>query len=201
MAEGGGLLNRYTALKPYRGFESLRLRQPRLRPLHIRQPLRVLGPLFGASRRPRRRSRGRPVPGSTVGRPDSDVRSPTRGLAVPEHRSGQNFLIAERAYRQTPRPGLSRPESRGASRERRKPRFEVVHVPHGVSRPPWQLCRESSGQISSQSPKRLRPNTYSAPIQHREHGRIRVVWATQPRIQALRAGSRALLYCLRKAVR
>jgi hypothetical protein len=26
-AEGGGLLNRYTALKPYRGFESLRLRQ------------------------------------------------------------------------------------------------------------------------------------------------------------------------------
>ena len=27
MAEGGGLLNRYTALKPYRGFESLRLRQ------------------------------------------------------------------------------------------------------------------------------------------------------------------------------
>ena len=25
-AEGGGLLNRYTALKPYRGFESLRLR-------------------------------------------------------------------------------------------------------------------------------------------------------------------------------
>ena len=26
MAEGGGLLNRYTALKPYRGFESLRLR-------------------------------------------------------------------------------------------------------------------------------------------------------------------------------
>ena len=28
MAEGGGLLNRYTALKPYPGFESLRLRQP-----------------------------------------------------------------------------------------------------------------------------------------------------------------------------
>ena len=26
MAEGDGLLNRYTALKPYRGFESLRLR-------------------------------------------------------------------------------------------------------------------------------------------------------------------------------
>ena len=28
MAEGGGLLNRYTALKPYRGFESHPLRQP-----------------------------------------------------------------------------------------------------------------------------------------------------------------------------
>ena len=28
MAEGGGLLNRYTLLKAYRGFESLRLRQP-----------------------------------------------------------------------------------------------------------------------------------------------------------------------------
>ena len=27
MAEGGGLLNRYTLLKAYRGFESLRLRQ------------------------------------------------------------------------------------------------------------------------------------------------------------------------------
>jgi len=156
--------------------------------------------MFGASRRPRQHSR-RGDGGSTLGRPDSDVRSPTRGLAVPEHRSGQNFLIAERAYRQTPRPGLSRPESRGAARGRRKPRFEVVHVPHGVSRPPWQLCRESSGQISSQSPKRLRPNTYSAPLQHPERGWIRVVWATQPRIQALRAGSRALLYCLRKAVR
>ena len=27
MAEGGGLLNRYRVVKPYRGFESLRLRQ------------------------------------------------------------------------------------------------------------------------------------------------------------------------------
>ena len=27
VAEGGGLLNRYTAQKPYRGFESPRLRQ------------------------------------------------------------------------------------------------------------------------------------------------------------------------------
>jgi hypothetical protein len=30
VAEGGGLLNRYTASKPYRGFESLRLRQSAL---------------------------------------------------------------------------------------------------------------------------------------------------------------------------
>ena len=29
MAEGGGLLNRYRVVKPYRGFESLRLRHPR----------------------------------------------------------------------------------------------------------------------------------------------------------------------------
>ena len=29
MAEGGGLLNRYRVVKPYRGFESLRLRQNR----------------------------------------------------------------------------------------------------------------------------------------------------------------------------
>jgi hypothetical protein len=28
VAEGGGLLNRYTALKPYRGFESHPLRHP-----------------------------------------------------------------------------------------------------------------------------------------------------------------------------
>jgi hypothetical protein len=27
VAEGGGLLNRYRVVKPYRGFESLRLRQ------------------------------------------------------------------------------------------------------------------------------------------------------------------------------
>ena len=27
-AEGGGLLNRYRVVKPYRGFESLRLRHP-----------------------------------------------------------------------------------------------------------------------------------------------------------------------------
>ena len=41
MAEGGGLLNRYRVVKPYRGFESLRLRQFRLvRPGDIgnRQP-------------------------------------------------------------------------------------------------------------------------------------------------------------------
>ena len=30
MAEGGGLLNRYRVVKPYRGFESLRLRQKHL---------------------------------------------------------------------------------------------------------------------------------------------------------------------------
>jgi hypothetical protein len=30
VAEGGGLLNRYRLVKAYRGFESLRLRQPRL---------------------------------------------------------------------------------------------------------------------------------------------------------------------------
>src|SRR5712672_1668763 len=30
-AEGGGLLNRYTVEKPYRGFESLRHRHPALR--------------------------------------------------------------------------------------------------------------------------------------------------------------------------
>jgi hypothetical protein len=29
VAEGGGLLNRYRVVKPYRGFESLRLRHPR----------------------------------------------------------------------------------------------------------------------------------------------------------------------------
>jgi hypothetical protein len=32
VAEGGGLLNRYRVVKPYRGFESLRLRQPSLKP-------------------------------------------------------------------------------------------------------------------------------------------------------------------------
>ena len=36
VAEGGGLLNRYRVVKPYRGFESLRLRHPQpVRPGHI----------------------------------------------------------------------------------------------------------------------------------------------------------------------
>jgi hypothetical protein len=35
VAEGGGLLNRYRVVKPYRGFESLRLRH--------RQPLEIVG--------------------------------------------------------------------------------------------------------------------------------------------------------------
>src|SRR6185437_5323265 len=34
-AEGGGLLNRYTVEKPYRGFESLRHRHPALRDGHF----------------------------------------------------------------------------------------------------------------------------------------------------------------------
>jgi hypothetical protein len=36
VAEGGGLLNRYRVVKPYRGFESLRLRQPLKNSLAIR---------------------------------------------------------------------------------------------------------------------------------------------------------------------
>ncbi len=40
MAEGGGLLNRYRVVKPYRGFESLRLRQP----LNEAQQRQVLHP-------------------------------------------------------------------------------------------------------------------------------------------------------------
>ena len=39
VAEGGGLLNRYRVVKPYRGFESLRLRHPSaVRPGHSRPP-------------------------------------------------------------------------------------------------------------------------------------------------------------------
>jgi hypothetical protein len=34
VAEGGGLLNRYRVVKPYRGFESLRLRHPH----HLSRP-------------------------------------------------------------------------------------------------------------------------------------------------------------------
>src|ERR1700756_3732166 len=33
VAEGGGLLNRYRVVKPYRGFESLRLRHPQCKSL------------------------------------------------------------------------------------------------------------------------------------------------------------------------
>src|SRR6185295_2038564 len=40
-AEGGGLLNRYTVLKPYRGFESLRLRQLKRGPLRERVVLEI----------------------------------------------------------------------------------------------------------------------------------------------------------------
>ena len=35
MAEGGGLLNRYRVVKPYRGFESLRLRQLLILRCHV----------------------------------------------------------------------------------------------------------------------------------------------------------------------
>src|SRR5687767_6648970 len=38
VAEGGGLLNRYRVVKPYRGFESLRLRHPSLCPSSGRPP-------------------------------------------------------------------------------------------------------------------------------------------------------------------
>jgi hypothetical protein len=38
VAEGGGLLNRYRVVKPYRGFESLRLRQALRSAIEI-QPL------------------------------------------------------------------------------------------------------------------------------------------------------------------
>jgi hypothetical protein len=38
VAEGGGLLNRYRVVKPYRGFESLRLRQPLFSRLFPRFP-------------------------------------------------------------------------------------------------------------------------------------------------------------------
>jgi hypothetical protein len=50
VAEGGGLLNRYRVVKPYRGFESLRLRQPSpslqgqwLRLSYASKPIAALG--------------------------------------------------------------------------------------------------------------------------------------------------------------
>ena len=44
VAEGGGLLNRYRLVKAYRGFESLRLRQPLyLRHLDIKAPRQTCG--------------------------------------------------------------------------------------------------------------------------------------------------------------
>jgi hypothetical protein len=61
VAEGGGLLNRYRVVKPYRGFESLRLRQPsprltskRLRLACTSEPAEALAK---AARRSRRRRR------------------------------------------------------------------------------------------------------------------------------------------------
>ena len=45
MAEGGGLLNRYTALKPYRGFESHPLRHPPRRQNSLRLRGRAQKPL------------------------------------------------------------------------------------------------------------------------------------------------------------
>ena len=52
MAEGGGLLNRYTALKPYRGFESHPLRHPPRRQNSLR--------LRGRAQKPLRRRRFAP---------------------------------------------------------------------------------------------------------------------------------------------
>src|SRR6266550_8565427 len=44
VAEGGGLLNRYRVVKPYRGFESLRLRHHRSRAIEAdRQPHPIEG--------------------------------------------------------------------------------------------------------------------------------------------------------------
>ena len=67
MAEGGGLLNRYRVVKPYRGFESLRLRHPCDFCFFFEflfDAFPGLGfPGLGASRYPpRRRVRGRPYP-------------------------------------------------------------------------------------------------------------------------------------------
>ena len=46
VAEGGGLLNRYRVVKPYRGFESLRLRQPSQFALWICRSARLLTSLL-----------------------------------------------------------------------------------------------------------------------------------------------------------
>ena len=48
VAEGGGLLNRYRVVKPYRGFESLRLRQF-LRRLPSRIPIEIKAPIAFAA--------------------------------------------------------------------------------------------------------------------------------------------------------
>ena len=55
MAEGGGLLNRYRVVKPYRGFESLRLRQPSpwLRLAYASKPAAALAKAAHRNRRRR----------------------------------------------------------------------------------------------------------------------------------------------------
>ena len=59
VAEGGGLLNRYRVVKPYRGFESLRLRQP---PFACASPLAVAGDLVVTANDHLNSTLGRSIP-------------------------------------------------------------------------------------------------------------------------------------------
>ena len=98
MAEGGGLLNRYRVVKPYRGFESLRLRHRSAllasRALRIqRKPINARMHFFGSGWR-----RGEVTAGIanhvTIGPRDSVVRQP--GDQLRHHHSGSWMDIVKK---------------------------------------------------------------------------------------------------------
>ena len=91
VAEGGGLLNRYRVVKPYRGFESLRLRQKLLffnillAETHVPSTSPPIQSRFVRPVRPNISVRLRPIAKASLGRPRAQSQSTEEIL----HRAGR----------------------------------------------------------------------------------------------------------------
>ena len=122
VAEGGGLLNRYRVVKPYRGFESLRLRHQSIaRPNRLAKLHRPLNP--GGSPRPTAPRLLRRSPVSTA---DSLVQRSAHNCSTCHiHVRGSHYRCMR-----TPAPGRKVRSSRSRSRSHsREPRHRPTRRP------------------------------------------------------------------------